>query len=397
MTGRAKDRKVPHSRPRLARAGAALLTALGMIVVTVAAAAVGASPAYAQGPADLTIAASGNPNLSVGGGAQRVVFTVSNAGPGDARNVTVRIVVPLAEQGVKIEHGPDGCRVNGNNLVCRIDEVRRGGSEQIPIQIAPPGSGGPAPGQSQQGQGQAQVGYGSDIDPNNNSAGFTVTLNGPDRPDNIPSVTGTVTDNKTTKPVANAKVTLTDEKGTKRKTATNKNGQYKISSTESKTIAPGTLKITVTKDGYDKKDITKTGNPGESVKADALMIPKVKPSATKSPTAKDTKTPTDSGEDEGTSWFVWLLYVFAALLVIGGIALIVWLMKGRNEDEDEDGYDDSPRRHGPAPIGARGGYGGDPYGAPTTAMGGTQPTTVLGGEAPTSMINRPGMDQPTSM
>ncbi|MGH3659480.1 MAG: carboxypeptidase-like regulatory domain-containing protein, partial [Micromonosporaceae bacterium] len=371
MTGRARTSNVHCGRRWLARPVAALIAVLGVAVTALAATAIAATPAYAQGPADVTVAASGNPNLEVGGGAQRVVFTIGNNGPGDAGGVTVRIDVPLGDQGVTIIHGPDGCQRSGNTLQCSVEQVRRGGSERIAIRIQPPKEGGPAQGQSQQGQGQAQVGYQNDVRPDNNTAGFTVTLNGPKRPANIPSVAGTVTDNKSSDPVKDAKVVLEDSKGTKRETTTNDSGKYKITSTDNKPIAPGSLEITVTKKGYQKKTLTKTGDGGEAVQANILMIAEAKPSASAKPTVKDTGA-ADEGPEEGSNWLAWLFYLFAALLLLGGIGLIVWLVKGRGDEDDEDDEYDGPRGRPAAPVGAHGVYRSDPYGAPTTAMGGAQ-------------------------
>jgi hypothetical protein len=365
-------------------------------VVAVGVTSIGVPPAAAIGPADLSISASpGTVDLQVGGGSANLTFTITNRGPGDVDNAEVDIEVPLDGDGVSIVNGPDRCDKNGNSLRCRISDLADDSSQQLTVTLGPPADGGPAPGESRSGDGQASVNYQQDFRDEDNSTGFRVNLAGKDKPKSVTSVAGKVTDSEKNKPVGNAKVTVTDGAGKKHTTATNNEGKYKLESSDAKPIAPGALRLEVSKKGYETKKLTKTADEGESVTLDITLDVNA-PSASAEPSdtgTADTATPTNdsAAKDEGGGWLSWLLYILAALLVLGGIGAIVWLFVRRNEDEESDEYGDE------GPDGRRPGY--DPYGAPTARMGGDQHTAVIGAgmDAPTSMIDRPGYDQPTTM
>ncbi|MGH3735367.1 MAG: carboxypeptidase-like regulatory domain-containing protein [Micromonosporaceae bacterium] len=377
-----------------------LIARIGLVLGVVAGlGAVVAAPAYAL-PTDLSVSASGGVTLKVGGGTQQVDFRVRNEGP-RADGVSFTVQVPLGGDGVSISHGSDGCSVDGNSLNCQDLDFRNNESRSFFVKLSPPKSGGPGPGESRDGEGKAEVRFEEDLNGDNNTAGFKVTLKGPDKPKAVTGVSGVVKDEASQKPVANAKVSLTDSAGKEHTTATGTDGGFKLASTQDQPIAVGPLKFTITKSGYETKELTKTGNDGQNVRVETTLVPKAAASGSASPPATeepgDTGAPTEAtGGEEGGSginWLAWLLYALAAALVLGGIGAIVWLFR-RRDDEDED-YD--PDAAGPGPQGAPPGYQPDPYGAQTTVMVGPQPTTVLGADQPTSMMNRAGIDQPTSM
>lgn len=397
----------------LRRVGVAAAITLGVTLIA-------AGPAYAA-PNDVRIVASGNVDLTVGGGARRVAFTVSNAGPMEADNVTVRVDVPLGGQGVAITSGPDGCEVGRTSLRCGINRLKRGDSESFSIQISPPQSGGPAPGQSTSEQGVARVEVGDDVNNANNSTGFRVTLRGPEETQTVQSVSGTVRDGDSSEPLTGARVVVTDSDDTTHRTTTDDSGQFSVTSSEDKPIVVGALQIAVAKKGYETKKIRRTGEAGAAITVRMTLIPVVDTTASESaePTASEEAAipPTGSADETGSGGFlIWMLYLLAALLVLGGIGAIVWLFVRRNEDDETGRYGQGapgpgmprgpggpggPGAPGAPPIGARGVYHGDPYGAPTSVMDGGPPTRMLGADSPTSVIGPGGLpgaiDQPTSV
>ncbi|MGH3714986.1 MAG: carboxypeptidase regulatory-like domain-containing protein [Micromonosporaceae bacterium] len=384
------------------RLGAVLVLAAGLGAGLVA-------PAYAQGPTDLSVSSGGDVTLKVGGGAKDATFQVRNSGL-PAEDVELTIDVPLGNEGVSIIQGTDGCTVAGNSLQCTIDRLGPNDSQSFFVKLQPPRSGGPAAGESRSGRGQARIEYEDDTNSNNNSAGYQVTLNGPDKPKQVAGVTGVVKDEKSKKPVGNAKVAITDSAGKEHTTATSSSGSFSVKSTDDQPIAAGALKIAISKAGYETKSLTKTGSAGDNVRVETMLAPKAGATPSATPDASepaDTGAPTREAagdQDEGINWLAWLLYALAAALVLGGIGAIVWLFRRRDEDDEDEYGPDGPDAGGPGapggpPPGTPGAHGvyHDPYGAPTTVMGGAQPTSVIGGDQPTSMINRAGVDQPTSM
>lgn len=219
----------------------------------------------------------------------------------------------------------------------------------------------------------------------------------------VPEVRGTVSDVNTGQPVKDARVSMTDSAGTTwDNVGTDENGAFHIPSTPQKPIAPGELRFTVRKEGindYTSGAIIATANQPLTNVALKVIVNNPSASATTSlppitATGLVTETPTAptsiaAPSDSGLSGFSIALIVLGGLLVVVGIAAIVFLFVRRNNDEDGDG----PPRGAPGPPGMGGGRGGPP-GPPGAPGRGGPPGQRRPGPPDRTMPMRPGYGPP---
>ncbi|MGH3739829.1 MAG: carboxypeptidase regulatory-like domain-containing protein, partial [Micromonosporaceae bacterium] len=268
-------------------------------------------------------------------------------------------------------------------------------------------SGGPSAGDVIQGQGQITVGATEqDLNRENNAAAYAVNLAGPAEPVGVTSVSGEVVDSESDKPVRGARVVVTDGADRKRTARTNNSGRFKVQGSTDSPIEPGSIKVVVTKKGYERKSYQTTSDDGEAVKANLYLLKKAKKSPSASATEKSAEPAAGPADDAGAGWGMWVLGILGTLLVLGGIgALLYPFINRRGEDDDEaDAYGHAMR---PGHAG-HAGYGDQPtavYGA--ARSGGINEPTSVYGAARSGGINEPtamygaarsgGVDQPTSM
>src|SRR6266545_3052492 len=346
-----------HRRALLLRASVVAMLVAGAV------AAFG-TPAFAAPEVQIAIT-SGNPvTLQVGGGTKQLIVQVTN-----------------------------GCVRTGNHLACDVGTLAPDGANpwSRTVQIKPPASSSLQPGQeTPPAQGTINIESGG-----SGTKTFNVTLRGPSASPVVPEVSGTVIDSTTAAPIRDAEVTLTDGAGAHHKRGSDANGRFKFTSTSSDPIAPGSLSIIASKDGFEGIQKNVEGRAGQSLVNQRIQLkpvaatasaepPTTAPTDTAAPTCGDTAPAAASGNGSGTGLFSWVLIGLGALLVLLGIGAIVLLLVRRKDDEPDDEPDDGRGRRGPSPVpAARGMYVGAP---------GADPTMVAGRGGPgdaTAMIRPP--------
>ncbi len=352
------------------------------------------TPAFAAPEVQIAIT-SGNPvTLQVGGGTKQLIVQVKNTGNPEAPGVKISIDVPLDEMQVTIgDPVPNGCVRTGNHLACDVGTLAPDGANpwSRTVQIKPPASSSLQPGQeTPPAQGTINIESGG-----SGTKTFNVTLRGPSASPVVPEVSGTVIDSTTAAPIRDAEVTLTDGAGAHHKRGSDANGRFKFTSTSSDPIAPGSLSIIASKDGFEGIQKNVEGRAGQSLVNQRIQLkpvaatasaepPTTAPTDTAAPTSGDTAPAAASGNGSGTGLFSWVLIGLGALLVLLGIGAIVLLLVRRKDDEPDDEPDDGRGRRGPSPVpAARGMYVGAP---------GADPTMVAGRGGPgdaTAMIRPP--------
>src|SRR6266545_1637755 len=376
-----------HRRALLLRASVVAMLVAGAV------AAFG-TPAFAAPEVQIAIT-SGNPvTLQVGGGTKQLIVQVKNTGNPEAPGVKISIDVPLDEMQVTIgDPVPNGCVRTGNHLACDVGTLAPDGANpwSRTVQIKPPASSSLRPGQeTPPAQGTINIESGG-----SGTKTFNVTLRGPSASPVVPEVSGTVIDSTTAAPIRDAEVTLTDGAGAHHKRGSDANGRFKFTSTSSDPIAPGSLSIIASKDGFEGIQKNVEGRAGQSLVNQRIQLkpvaatasaepPTTAPTDTAAPTSGDTAPAAASGNGSGTGLFSWVLIGLGALLVLLGIGAIVLLLVRRKDDEPDDEPDDGRGRRGPSPVpAARGMYVGAP---------GADPTMVAGRGGPgdaTAMIRPP--------
>lgn len=240
-----------------------------------------------------------------------------------------------------------------------------------------------------------------------------ITLRGPEAPDTIRSISGRVVNIDTGKGIDDALVVMQDSDNHRYDTTTNRNGEFKFTSTESRPISPGQIDIAAGKEGFQNNQTSTNVSAGQAKSGLRITLksnaPR-SPSASASPTAEESPEETPAEEelpseeesidpaaagnqesDSGGGLFSWVLIILGGLLVALGVGAIVLLVIRRKEGGEDDTGDPLPDPNGPRPTpGAQGVY-----------RPGPEPTMVAGGAAmggsPTMAI-RPGLaDAPTMM
>jgi hypothetical protein len=395
------------ARHRMAAAVAAGLLASLLPIV--------AAPAQAAQP-QVQLEAINNVQLQVGGGNQNLEIRIRNQDPAvPAQNVTFAVTVPLTEFGVNIASVPGGCRAQSNNsfMECTIATIGGGQTASVVAQLGVPGNSPVPAGESRNGTGQVSL-----TGNFQGTTSFNVRLQGPDRPEGVPEVSGVVRDELTADPIGGAQVILADSQGATYQTTTNDNGEFRFGGPD-QPIAPGTIGLKPSKDGYEEgQNFTFQANEGEALRDRPLTL---RNSASPTPTATPPQTPTAtatasapavapaaSSDSGGPSFFTVVMLILGGLLVLAGVGAMVWMWyrrrKERREDEGPEGADSptsGPRGPMPTP-GSRGVYHPTPTqamgAAPTQVLGGGQ-TQVLGaGGRPLPAVGpRPGLADATTM
>lgn len=342
------------------------------------------APVQAQQP-DLRISGIGNIELRVGGGAQNVNIQVenrSNQPTGIAFGVRLTMTVPLTEFGVHIASANGNCTRSNNDsfMECDLGDIQPGQSANVAAQIGVLGNSNVPPGETRNGSAQLSLSSGG-------QGSFNVRLQGPDRPEGVAEVTGVVTDENTGDGLDGADVFLTDSVGVELSTRTDDNGNYRFADEQ---IAPGTIGIQASKDGYETQQTTVTGQAGQSVNVERIALRSTaSPTPSESPAEEETTAPPSetpiaaapaSAESGGGGTFTTIMIILGILFVLLGIGAIVLLVirrrRERNEGDGPDGADDpisGPRGPRPTP-GSHGVY----RPAPTQVMGGRGPIPAVG-------------------
>ncbi|MFS8520113.1 MAG: carboxypeptidase regulatory-like domain-containing protein [Micromonosporaceae bacterium] len=401
-----------HRAARSRRASVAAGIVVGALLVLPA-------PALAQ-PQQLDLQNIGGVTMRVGGSAT-IPIVITNNGENDATNVTftVRVERQLADIGVHIASSSAGadsrCNSSGSEMDCTVPVVPgNGGSWSGSVQLAVDRGSPLAPGDTRNGQGEVRltgVG-GGDV------SSFTIRVQGPDKPPAVKEISGTVTDQDTGEPIANATVVLVDGAENEHRVGTDGQGRFRFTGD----IAPGTFGLLALKDGYEGNDFVGDAGAGQAVTGIRLTARKIAPSPTATPTpsasadpsasASAAASPTPAADDEesgGRTFFTTLMIILGSILLLAGVGVIAYLVWRRFRGEDED-FDEAPDPtsgpRGPRPTpGSHGVY----RPSPTQVLSGAQPTQVINtgtsglpavgprpalADAPT-MVQRSPSDAPT--
>jgi hypothetical protein len=351
--------------------------------------AIGAAPAYADGNLSVNVN-PGTVNLTVGGAAQTFDVQVK-AGGGDVHNVVVAVTLPLSNYGVQSSTPPGGCVTQqANELVCSVGDVGDNQEKDLTFGLAPPGTSSIGSGQSQTGSGQVQAQ--SQGGGQNASGSYSVTLTGAG-PSSVGQVSGTLIDATTGSAVTGAQVTIKDSGGHSYPVSTDNSGNFMFAPSANQPLSPGNLTVTFTATGYTQGSTTAVGQQGQPVAVGTIQLTKAASTASATPSAAPSKTAAGKHSstaaapksDSGLGFVTWLLIILGALLVIGGIIAIVFLLRRKDKGDDDPG-EDGPMFGGPNGGGQPGQYGGDP--AATTVLNRVPPNGVSP-DAPTMVHNGP--------
>jgi hypothetical protein len=363
----------------------AWITRVAVVVVATAAGVFGvAAPAFA---ASVSVDPT-NINLEAGQ-ASEITVTVSDVPPAPPGQVLVTVSLPGEVGNNATVQGIDGCshpciknKQGNNNLTFRFRIRAR---PDVPAGIEAGGVG------------SITAGHPGESPFANTS--FSLAVQGPDQqaPQQVPEVSGQVTDTGTGKGVAAAKVFLQDSAQHNFEGGTDKDGKFKFTSKPDAVIAPGNLSLIVEKEGYAKTERVEQAQAGVPLRLGKIAIASTA-SATASPGAPslsgtDTVEPTLDGiagdntagneEEAGLSW---LLIAIGGVLVLLGIGAIVLLLVRRRDDGDDDDDAPGPRR-GPPP-----GRAGPPRppGPPRRGAPPERTTVMRGGPGPMGPPVSPG-------
>jgi hypothetical protein len=190
----------------------------------------------------------------------------------------------------------------------------------------------------------------------------------PPPPQMVPEVRGKVQDVFTAKAIADATVYLQDSANPPQQwsVGTDAGGNFKFVSSAEKPITPGTIAISVEKDGYDKFMRPYVATAGQAyVVGNVAMRPvgatatptgevSLGPSPSVAPLEGDGGTLAANEKEGGLSWILIAIGGVLVLLGIGAIVLLFLRKRGDGDDEDDD--QPPPRRGGPTRVPpARGG------------------------------------------
>ena len=343
------------------------------------------SPAFAE-PGEVEVRLSTNKiQMQAEGEPQRLTAVARYVGdsPSDDQ-VIMTFQVPLAEHGVRITEGAEGCHTEQSLMRCPM--TLNGTEFRYALRIGPTPGEGPAAGEQVKGDGAVSVAWPDDPE-TLGSAAYQVVFSGPQEAVN--EVSGTVLDQKTEKPVPDAEVTVRDGDNKKWTTTTGADGGFQVKTTSDKLLKPGTFKISVAVKGYQAYQLRIQEGAGESITGLQMFLTPA-PEAKQAPAAKK-----ESGAAEGgAGWAAWLIGISGALLAIGG-GLAAYLLWKRSE-ADED-LDQESRPGGPGRRRAGGAEATRLFDRLTSEPYGHQ--AVGGAEHPTTVVDRPagGFDHPTTV
>jgi hypothetical protein len=341
----------------LLRACAAAALAAGLSVIGIP------SPAFAAPTISVTVTTP-TLNLSPGGSATLSVnVSVQGADSGEA---------PAVELDVTTELGGDiSCSPS-----CHLS-FKGGGTKSIQL------SANLAAGQSKPGiKGKVTVGF-ADFE-GSDDATFTVNAKGPDKPassaapQSVPEISGTVKDSTTGDTVKNATVMVIDGARRTHTSGTDNNGRFSFRSQGNDVIAPGSLSIGATKEGFETINQPLEGRAGQALTGITVKMKPAEPSASASvpsdassvapsePASGNTQAdPERKSTDEGISFFSWALIIVGVLLVLFpvGVFFFLWRKREKDDPEDDENLDDPDGGPGPRTPGARGMFHGAGGGA----------------------------------
>jgi hypothetical protein len=332
-----------HLRARAAQAGALLAVVVGGIAV---------APAVALADApDVQITSIATDVVS--GGSVTMQYQVRNANL-DGQQVTITTTVTSGMQNCSGACGQvDQIDGNGKSYTAKFTAptVAAGQTKSVQVTVSASAKGdNSGPGQDTQ----------------------TVTVKGPDKPQNVTSISGKVKD-QNGKAIAGASVAMKDSAGNPYSTTTNGSGGYSFNSSDSKPIAPGNISVGALKDGYDTATVQIQAAAGKSVTV-PLTLKAVETTASASPSASvsasasaeaseaaeepteqdslqaDTDTKNAAGDQGGGSGST-LFIVLGGLLVAAGVGAIVLVMMRRKNNGGDNGPDDDPTAMGGGPGG----------------------------------------------
>jgi hypothetical protein len=338
------------------RRGHLLRAAVVGALVSGAAVLLPAAPALA--------AVNANPgSLTLNPGEEKQIQITMNQG--DGINPEARITVSGLGNDVSVK-GPGGCSGNGSQSLNCNDNAFDGENDDPKTLTITVSAKNPTSLQ----QGQTREGS-VNINGRNGDDSVNVSLKGPQQAASASEVSGKVTDQATGDGVPGAQVTLKDSAGNTHDATANSSGSYSIKSSANKPIVPGQVTVTAVKEGFAEATANGTAQSGRALTLNLRMKPtaaSTPPSApvASEPAAEDPstgvsgapQTKSTSGDDGGTSMLSWVLIGMGVLLVLLGIGAIVLLVMRRKDDgDDPDGYGNDPNQMAPAGAGAYGGAG----------------------------------------
>jgi hypothetical protein len=325
---------------------------------------------------------SGDQWLDIGGAPVSVAVTIttpiggSTAVEGDLNGLDDYAYVSIADAG--------GCAPQGDSPRVQCDNIEPNGTRIVTFAITPmPESELP---EGEQKNGQFKVKW------NGGEQAINVTVVGHAQVSQISSISGTVTSNA--EPVDGAKLVLTDGEGGEHETETGGEGGYEFTGDASDPIAPGDMTLVITKEGFEEKTEEFTVGEGSTTFNRNVTLTKTQveetsaaPTSAAATSAEAPSPVADEGDEDGISGTLVFLIVIGALLVVGGIVGIVFLLRGgKDEDKDKDDGEsfapDGPPDHKPtaAQVGTPGVYQAGP------APGSEAPTMIH----PGGLVDGPG-------
>ncbi|HEU5127545.1 MAG TPA: carboxypeptidase-like regulatory domain-containing protein [Glycomyces sp.] len=374
-------------RARLATLAAAFGVLLGALVF----------PAAAQA-ADFNhwVLSGGDSYIDIGGAPATVTVEVQSAygGPGP-KDVTITGNLEGLDGLASVDVQEGHCtRTNAAQATCA--GMQPGEKRQIQFVVAPAAESDLPQGEQKKGKLKFDAGGQGDGVKETN---VTIIGNGSQ---SVTEITGNITSNA--EPVADAKAVLTDGEGGKHETTTDGNGDFAFRSDGGSPIAPGSMTLKVTKEGFEDLEDTFDVSANSSFQRNLTMTavqaeaPETTEAATTEAAPTETAAETTEAADEGgISGTLLFLIIVGGLLVVGGIVGIVFLLRGgkdEEQDDEEERFTDGPPEHQPtaAQVGSPGVYQAGPapgqdaptmihngplvpaqeggaYSAPTTAFG----------------------------
>ncbi len=378
---RSRPRPGGRLRARLATLAAAFGVLFGAL----------AFPAAAQA-ADFThwVLSGGDSYIDVGGAAATVTVEVqaSYGGPGP-KDVVITGKLEGLDGLASVDVQEGQCtRTNVAQATCTGMQPNE--KRQIQFILAPAAEADLPQGEQKKGKLKFDAGGQGDGVKETN-----VTVIGNGRP-SVTEITGNITSNA--EPVADAKVVLTDGEGGKHETSTDANGDFAFRSDGGSPIAPGSMTLTVTKEGFedleDEFDVSANSSFQRNLTLAAVEAEPTETTEAPPTEAEPTETAeetAEAAEESGISGTLLFLIIVGGLLVVGGIVGIVFLLRGGKDEEDEDegeSFADGPPEHQPtaAQVGTPGVYQAGPapgQDAPTMIHNGPLVPSQEGG-APTT-------------
>ncbi|MFI5495324.1 carboxypeptidase regulatory-like domain-containing protein [Actinoplanes sp. NPDC051859] len=373
---------------RALQAGAFLAMLGGVLVAAPSAALAAVEPSVS-----ITSLSSGD---IPSGGKTTLTYTVAN------KNVDV----PGADAGVSVVIEAGGMACSGQ---CNLSDTIPAGSNKTFTATLTAGS--VDAGQTK----NITVRIVATIDGASGSADRSVIVRGPDKPQTVRQVSGKVKD-QDGKSVAGAQVGLRDSQGHTYSTASNSDGGYSFTSSDSAPISTGQLTVGAAMQGYDTVAVNAEGGAGRSVNVPLTIKSKATPTSA-TPSAQASATPAASAEtaddatladagaetpaatsdqkkaaSEDDSSGSMLFIIMGGLLVAGGIGAIVLMLMRRKSNPDESDDSDSGLAKSPlAPAPSRYSGADQTRMAPAVGVRGGDATIIAPRSGAPSMSDAPTM------